>query len=79
MTLDPRGRVMQVNRALARLLERRTADVAGVPVDSLAEGGVDAELSAVLAGIDKLKLGRAQDAAPGAAPDRRGVRAFPAV
>ncbi|MBN9517039.1 hypothetical protein J0H58_00745 [bacterium] len=38
---------------------------ARVPAESLAEGGVDTELSAVLAGIDKLKLGRVAAAAPG--------------
>ena len=35
--LDPRGRVMQVNRALARLLERRPAELAGLLLDSLAQ------------------------------------------
>ena len=44
---------------------------ARVSAESLTEGGVDQELAAVLAGIDRLKFGRATDAEPGAASDRQ--------
>jgi hypothetical protein len=43
---------------------------ARVPAESFAEGRMDPELATALASLDKLKLGRAVDAEPGAAPDR---------